>query len=106
MRALFLAALSLALTLAVVKPAKATGNIGKADLVGPWAVTLTGDTGCGITTMYVTFSPSSSGSGTATYQSHTSGCGDGSTTGVTFTIDTLNTNGSGTANLTCGSGCG
>lgn len=34
------------------------------------------------------------------------GCGDGTTTGVTFTINTLNTNGSGTANLTCGVGCG
>jgi len=35
-----------------------------------------------------------------------SGCGDGSTGINTFTIQSLNANGSGTANLTCGSGRG
>ena len=106
-RAVLLAALSLVTALSLVKPAKATiGTIGKADLSGAWAATLTGDTGCGVTTLYVTFTLSTSGSGSATYQSHTAGCGDGTTTGVTFTIQTLNSNGSGTANLSRGSGCG
>jgi hypothetical protein len=34
------------------------------------------------------------------------GCGDGTSSGNTFTVQTLNANGSGTANLTCGTGCG
>jgi hypothetical protein len=38
--------------------------------------------------------------------SHTSGCGDIKSTGVPFVIQSLNANGSGTANLSCGSGCG
>ena len=34
------------------------------------------------------------------------GCGDRTLTGQTFTIQSLNADGSGTANLTCGTGCG
>jgi len=76
-----------------------------AQLKGPWAMTLTGVTGCGATTMYVTFTLNAKGSGDATQIGHSSGCGDGK--GVApFVIRTLNANGSGTANLSCGSGCG
>jgi|SRR5580704_10317280 hypothetical protein len=46
------------------------------------------------------------GIGEATETSHTAGCGDSTSTGNTFTIETLNADGSGTANLTCGTGCG
>ena len=46
----------------------------------------------------------SSSNATGTY--HTAGCGDGTSSGNTFTIQSLNANGSGTAGLTCGSGCG
>ena len=92
---------------ATTTPARAAEPpITLAQLAGPWAMTLTGDTGCGITTLYVTFTLNTSGSGSATYVSHTSGCGDGRTTGVPFSIQSLNGNGSGTANLSCGSGCG
>jgi hypothetical protein len=68
-------------------------------------MTLTGDTGCGISTSYVTFTLNSAGSGVATNTSHTQGCGNPTGTGE-FTILTLNANGSGTAGLSCGPGCG
>ena len=98
--------LSLVTMLSVVTVGEATGTISKADLSGPWAMTLTGDTGCGVSTLYVTLNLNGSGSGTANITSHTSGCGDSTNTGQTFTVITLNANGSGTANLTCGAGCG
>jgi|HubBroStandDraft_5_1064220.scaffolds.fasta_scaffold54065_2 hypothetical protein len=75
-------------------------------LEGPWSTTLIGNTGCGWTALNVTFRLGPAGKGLATYQSHTSGCGDGTTTGVTFEVQTLNANGSGTANLSCGPSCG
>jgi hypothetical protein len=46
----------------------------------------------------------SSSNVTGTY--HTAGCGDGTSSGNMFTIRSLNADGSGTANLTCGTGCG
>jgi len=105
-RLAFLVVLTLVTVASLVKLTKATGTITKADLSGPWAATLTGDTGCGINTLYVTFNLSAAGSGSAAYKSHSSGCGDGTQTGVTFTITSLNANGSGTAGLSCGSACG
>jgi len=38
--------------------------------------------------------------------SHTAGCGDSTATNLPITITSLASNGSGTANLSCGSGCG
>jgi hypothetical protein len=105
-RLAFIAVLSLGLVASSVRLSSATGTITKLDLVGAWAATLTGDTGCGITTLYVTFTLAPSGSGTAMYQSHSSGCGDGTQTGVTFAIQSLSPNGSGTAGLSCGVSCG
>jgi hypothetical protein len=75
-------------------------------LKGPWQMTLTGNTSCGISTNLLNFTLNSKGSGSATMLSHTSGCGDIESTGVPFLIESLNSNGSGTANLSCGSGCG
>jgi hypothetical protein len=75
-------------------------------LAGPWSVSLIGNTGCGWTSLLVTFTLGYGGHGTATYQSHTSGCGDGTTTDVPFVVQTVNANGSGTANLSCGPSCG
>ena len=99
-------ALSVVALLAVAQRSKATGTITKADLSGPWAMTLIGNTGCGMSTMYVTFTLSTAGSGSATITSHSSGCGDSTSTAEPFTINTLSVNGSGTANLSCGAGCG
>ena len=103
-------ALAAALSLATIPAAQAQTARPPAakmpQLAGPWTVSLIGNTGCGWSSMLVTFTLESSGAGTATIQSHTSGCGDNTTTGVTFVVQTMNANGSGTANLSCGADCG
>jgi hypothetical protein len=68
-------------------------------------VSLVGNTGCGLSAMQATFNLNSSGIGTATITGHGQ-CGDSVTTGQTFAVNTLSSNGSGTAGLTCGTGCG
>lgn len=84
--------------------AKAQPQITIAGLAGPWQLVLVGNTGCGTTSILFTGTLNSSGVATGTLTG-SSGCGVTSTT-QTFTINSLNANGSGTANLTCGSGCG
>ena len=109
-----IALLTLVTIVSAVKSSRGSiGNITKADLAGPWRATLVGNTGCGLVSMLVTFTLNGSGTATnATITTHlsgpsTSGCTDGSvTTGQTFTVSTLNSNGSGTAGLSCGVGCG
>jgi len=101
-----LVVLCLVAILSVSKLTKATGTIGKDDLSGVWVATLTGDTGCGISTSHVVFDLNTAGSGPVTIQSHTSGCGNSTSTGQTFTITSMNPTGLGTAGLTCGTGCG
>lgn len=108
-RLTMLGALSL-ITLVLAIPTGATAETGEdsitlASLQGPWALSLVGFTGCGQHSMYVTFTLDAQGQGTATIQSHGQ-CGNGTTTGVPFVIQTLNSDGSGTANLSCGPGCG
>jgi hypothetical protein len=76
-----------------------------AQLAGPWTITLVGNTGCGINSMLFTGALNSSGVATGTLTGSSTGCAPSSTT-QTFSITTLNANGSGTSNLTCGSGCG
>ena len=78
-----------------------------AKLAGNWVATIVGNTGCGLGTMYVTFTLNSSGggNGTATIVTHAQ-CGDSTTTGLDFNITSLNPDGSGTAGLSCGAGCG
>ena len=106
-RIMFLAVLSLSTVLLMATPSFATGNVVKADLAGSWQVTLYGQGGCGVGTTLVTFTLNASGSATnAVEKSHSVGCGDSTSTGNTFTIQTLTTNGSGTAGLSCGAGCG
>jgi hypothetical protein len=89
----------------VIHSSASIGNISKGDLNGAWQVTLYGQGGCGVGTTQVNFTLSN-GVGTAANRSHTVGCGDSTTTGNTFTITSLSSNGSGTAGLTCGVGCG
>jgi hypothetical protein len=86
---------------------QATGLIGKEDLAGPWAITLTGDTGCGISTSLATGTLDANGTGLVTLRSHSSGCGNIVST-EKFQILTMSSNGSGTASLTCNNqvGCG
>src|SRR5258707_1266207 len=85
--------------------AASIGNITKADLTGFWQMTFFGQTGCGIGASLVTFTLNNAGTGTATETGHNSGCPDGTIAGV-FNVLTLNPDGSGTAGLSCGSGCG
>jgi hypothetical protein len=102
-----LVVLSLVVVVALTAPSSATGNIVKADLSGAWQMTIIGQTGCGFGTTLYTFTLNAGGSSsnvTGTY--HTAGCGDGTSSGNTFTILSLNPDGSGTAGLSCGSGCG
>jgi hypothetical protein len=102
-----LVVLSLVVVAAMTTPSSATGNIVKADLSGAWQMTIVGQTGCGFGTTLYTFTLNASGSSsnvTGTY--HTAGCGDGTSSGNMFTIQSVNADGSGTANLTCGTGCG
>jgi hypothetical protein len=104
-RGVFLFVLTIAAVASLVTASYATGNINKADLSGPWVVSLTGNTGCGLVAMQANFTLNSTGSGTATLITHGQ-CGDSTVTGQSFTINTLTTNGSGTAGLSCGTGCG
>ena len=104
-RLTFLVVLSFITIIAVTTPSSATGTIGKADLSGPWVVSLTGNTGCGLVAMQATFTLNTNGTGTATLTTHGQ-CGDSTLPGQTFTVNSLNSNGSGTANLSCGVGCG
>ena len=103
-RFVFLFALAIAAVATLVTASHATGSIGKADLNGPWSLSVTGNTGCGLSAMQATFSLNN-GTGTATLTTHGQ-CGDSVLTGQAFTISTISANGSGTANLACGAGCG
>ena len=78
-----------------------------ASLQGNWAATIVGNTGCGLSSMYVTFTLDAAGhgNGTATIVQHGQ-CGDATTSGLDFNINSLNSHGSGTAGLSCGVGCG
>ena len=80
------------------------------DLAGPWQAALVfSNTGCGPASGLVNFTLDSTGTtNSPTLVGHSGagpGCGDSKTT-QTFTIQTLNPNGSGTAGLSCGVGCG
>jgi hypothetical protein len=104
-RVVFLFVLCVAAVASLVTASYATGNVGKGDLTGPWVVSLSGTTGCGLVAMEATFTLNGSGTGTATLTTHGQ-CGDSTVTAQTFSVLTLSSNGSGTANLTCGTGCG
>ena len=69
-------------------------------LKGSWQTTFVGQDACGTGSALVKFTLNSSGVATnSTWQYHSASCGDGANTGLNFTIDTLNTDGSGTATL-------
>ena len=102
----YAAALSLVTALAFSVPSSATGNVVPADLAGNWQMTVIGETGCGFGTTLYTFTLNASGVATNVSGVSHSGCGTGNFSGDSFTIQSLNANGSGTAGLTCGAGCG
>ena len=86
---------------------KAQPQVTLASLKGNWGGSFFGQTGCGVGATYISFTLDSNGSGRGTAKEafHTAGCGDGTGT-YDFVISSLNANGSGTAGLSCGSGCG
>jgi len=101
-----LSAATLVGSFAVVNTSTANvGLITTADLQGAWQISLVGFTGCGNHSMLATVSLNSTGKGTATIKSHGQR-GDNNLTNQTFNITSLHANGTGTANLSCGSGCG
>ena len=101
-------ALGLLAIVTMVRTSKASiGIVSKGDLGGNWQMTVIGQTGCGFGTTLYTFTLNSAGVASNIFAtSHTAGCGDLTTTNATFQVNTLNSNGSGTANLGCGVACG
>ncbi|MBV8277932.1 MAG: hypothetical protein JO170_22085 [Verrucomicrobia bacterium] len=80
-------------------------GIALSSLKGRWALSLVGSTGCGHQSIYATFKLDATGSGSATVQFH-GDCGDTTTENLPFVIQSLNPDGSGRANLSCGPACG
>jgi hypothetical protein len=76
-----------------------------AQLAGPWQIGVSGNTGCGVSALLFTGTLNTSGVATGTLTGASTGCASSSNT-QTFTITSLNPNGSGTANLSCGYDCG
>jgi hypothetical protein len=76
-----------------------------AAMKGRWAMSLVGFTGCGQQSIYATFKLDANGSGMATVQFHGQ-CNDSTSSDLPFTIQSLNLDGSGRANLSCGVACG
>jgi len=100
--------LSFVLSVLFVKPSSATiGLISKPDLTGSWQIALTGRTGCGLVSMLVNVTLDWTAKGTnAVIKTHGE-CGDSTVSAQTFQVLTLiSSTGSGTANLSCGPGCG
>jgi len=102
----FVIGLSLVMSMLLVGPSAATGIITKSNLQGSWQVSLNGNTGCGLVSMLVNVTLNNVGYGTNAKITTHGQCGDSIVTGQTFQILTLAANGSGTANLSCGPGCG
>ena len=77
-----------------------------ADLAGSWTISLGGNTGCGLSTMYVTVTLDATGYGLARIVGSSTGCATATNPAEPFQILALNADGSGTAGLSCGPGCG
>jgi hypothetical protein len=105
-RCLLPAVLSLVTVAFLTLPVAASiGNIVASDLAGNWMISMRGTTGCGFVDMEADVTINSSGAGTGTLTTH-GVCGDTTAPGQTFTINSLQADGSGTATLTCGTSCG
>ena len=78
-----------------------------ADLAGSWAISIGGNTGCGLSTLYVTVDLDATGKGTAQTRGSSTGCAPNFDPAEPFQILSLNPDGSGTAGLACGAtNCG
>jgi len=89
---------------------KASGGLTIGSLAGGWRLSFAGITGCGYGTQVSDFALNSAGVGVIApggSRYHTAGCGDGvSGVQTEFLVQTLNPDGTGTGNLSCGPGCG
>jgi hypothetical protein len=86
--------------------ANAAENITIAELQGKWQATLLWSaSGCGAMSGLLNFTFGLNGTTSTASLTTNSGCGAGTST-QSFTIQSLKPNGSGTAGLTCGAGCG
>jgi hypothetical protein len=95
----------LAILMSVAGVSQAATPITVAQLAGPWQIAVSGNTGCGVTSLLYNGKLDSTGKSTGTLTFSSAGCGLTTTT-ETFNILSLSGNGSGTAGLTCGAGCG
>ncbi|HWZ84213.1 MAG TPA: hypothetical protein VNW47_16415 [Terriglobales bacterium] len=100
----FFAALLVILT-ALVGVSEAAAPITVAQLAGPWQIAVSGNTGCGVTSLLYNGKLDNTGKSTGTLTFSSAGCGLTTTT-QTFNILSMSGNGAGTAGLTCGDGCG
>jgi hypothetical protein len=90
----------------LARPAEAQIAPDVAHLAGPWQASLLwSGSGCGAMSGLLRFTLDKNGTANAASLTTHSGCGDGTTT-ETFVIQSLDAQGSGTANLTCGPACG
>ncbi|HEX8814925.1 MAG TPA: hypothetical protein VF753_05435 [Terriglobales bacterium] len=85
--------------------AKAAPAITLAQLAGTWQIALSGQTGCGLNSLLFSGTLNAKGLAYGTLFS-SSGCGTGAESNQTLTITGLDADGSGSAILTCGAGCG
>jgi hypothetical protein len=91
----------------LVKLAYAKEPLSVAHLEGPWQAALVwSGSGCGAASGLVNFTLDSTGTTHMAKLVFHGACGDSTTTTQTFVIQTLNPDGSGTANLSCGTACG
>ncbi|MCU1301108.1 MAG: hypothetical protein JWQ87_1392 [Candidatus Sulfotelmatobacter sp.] len=104
---LVLALSALQLNQAQAQASAAQPSVTIAQLAGTWYATLSGVTGCGTTTLAITFKLDATGNGTQSSSTeHTAACGDINLAGQSAQVQTLNPNGSGFIAFGCGSGCG
>jgi hypothetical protein len=77
------------------------------ELRGTWFATLSGVTGCGVSTLVTTFTLDASGNGTQVSSiEHTAACGDIDQSGLLAQVQAFHTDGSGFIAFGCGQGCG
>lgn len=102
--AILLVSLATMVTFSVAQNPPSKSPVTVSQLAGPWQIAVVGNTGCGVTSLQFNGTLNSTGTAVGTLIG-SSGCGT-SNNSETFTIESLNANGSGTAGLSCGSGCG
>jgi hypothetical protein len=89
-----------------VRPILRAPGVKVSDLAGSWAISLGGNTGCGLSSMYATVDLDATGKGTAQVRGSSTGCPPSFDPAEPFQILSLNPDGSGTAGLACGPSCG